>query len=120
MLIIRNEQLPVLGFSQRQAFIDKSLADLKELFPGDARVQNESATRALIEDAVARAGKFGIESAREVSLFIFLVQELGAGFESEAGHEWMQPLLRDHTIPASARLDLLYARLEAAQEEERA
>lgn len=120
MLIIRNKQFPVLGFSQRQAFVNKTLADLKELFPGDARVQNESATRALIEDAMVRAGKFGIESAREVSLFVFLVQEFGPGFESEAGHEWMRTLLQDRTMPASARLDVLYARLEAAQEEEQA
>ena len=115
MWLIRNEQLAALGIPHRERFVAKALADLARLFPGDPRLGDEPAMRARIEGAIERAVAYGIDGVREVSLFVFLAHELGPGFEEAPGRVWMKALLDDQALPASARLDVIYARLAAAE-----
>jgi hypothetical protein len=114
MLTIRHEQLAALGAPHRERFVQKILGDLAKLFPGDPRLGDEPALRAMIDDAIARAAAFEIDGPRELSLFIFLVHEYGAGFEIAPDKRWMGALLRDPTLEPRVKLDVIYARLEAA------
>jgi hypothetical protein len=114
MLTIRHEQMAALVAPHRERFVRKMLADLAKLFPGDPRLEDEPATRAMIEDAVARAAVFDLEGTRELGLFIYLVHDYGPGFETAPDKSWMGALLRDQTLEARVKLDVIYARLEAA------
>jgi hypothetical protein len=114
MWLIRKEQLAALGAAHRERFVAKALADLAHLFPGDPRLENELEMRAMVEGAIGRAAAYGIDGAREVSLFVYLVHELGPGFEDAPERRWMKALLGDASMPASARLDVIYARLAVA------
>lgn len=114
MLLIRNAQLDALAVPQRQRFVDKALEDLGRLFPDDPRVRDRAAMRPAVEAAIDRAVTFGIDGPREVSLYVYLSHELGPAFEDAPGRRWMKALLHDRAMPAPARLDAIYARLEAA------
>ncbi|WP_240358323.1 MULTISPECIES: hypothetical protein [Myxococcus] len=114
MLVIRHAQLEALDAPAQEHFIEEILSALPEVFPGDARVLERQPMRALIEDGIARASRLGLTGGGEVSRYVFLLHELGPGFEDAARTRWMGRLLRDPELPPSVRMDAVYARLEAS------
>jgi len=114
VLTVRDRQRRVFEDLARERFVAETLRSLPEVFPGDARVGDPVAMRALIEDGIERAVRLGIEGGREVMLYVFLLHELGPSFEDAAGTRWIGDILRDPELAPSTRLDLIYARLELA------
>jgi hypothetical protein len=114
MLTIRKVQLAVLGASMREDYIATTLQDLARLFPDEPEIKDEPATRALIEFGIERAEQYGIKRRREVTLFIFLVQDLGRDFEKQPENAWVDELLLDPELEEQEKMDLIYARLELA------
>ncbi len=114
MLQIRQEQMDHLGASKREDFIAATLKDLAKLFPDEPSVKDERAARALIEFGIDRAAQYGITRGREVTLFIFLVQDLGRDFEKQPERTWLQELLLDSDLEEQEKMDLVYTRLELA------
>jgi len=68
MLVIRRPQIEALAAPQQEIFVQNAVKSLRQVFPEDARHANEKAVRALIADAVERAGAYGIERERELLL----------------------------------------------------
>jgi hypothetical protein len=93
MLTIQKEQMAVFSDQMREDFIKRTLQNLAQLFPDDPSVKNEPAMRALIEDGIRRAEAHGITRLREVSLFVFLVKDLGADFEKRPENQWIDEIL---------------------------
>lgn len=114
MLTIRKEQMEVLGQEMREDYIRATLRNLVELFPDVPAVRDEALMRDLIEFGIARAEEYGITRSREVSLFIFLVQDLGRDFEKRPENVWIDELLQDPDLEEPEKMDLIYARLELA------
>jgi hypothetical protein len=112
MLIVRDAQLDTIGSPARTTFIDATLRSLPEVFPDDPRLTDEPLMRSLIAYGIWAAAKHDIHAAREVTLFVFLVIELGPDFETRDGSRWMEPVLRTPRMSARARLDVIYARLQ--------
>jgi hypothetical protein len=113
MLVIRDRQMEVLDAPARERFIADTLLALPEVFPDDPRVLEHRAMRTLIEDGIARATRIGLTSGDEVMRYVFLLHELGPGFEDAAGTRWIGRVLRDAELPPSTRMEVVYARLEA-------
>ncbi len=114
MLTIRKDQMAAFSDHLREDYIKRTLKNLAQLFPDDAALKDESATRALIEYAIGRAEVYRITAAREVSLFIFLVKDLGADFEKRTEHRWMEEVLLDEELDEGEKMDVIYTRLEVA------
>lgn len=114
MLTIRKEQMDVLGEEMREDYIRTTLRNLAELFPDDPTVRDEAVMRNLIEFGIGRAAEYGVTRSREVSLFIFLVKDLGRDFEKQPENVWIDELLHDPELEEQEKMDLIYARLELA------
>jgi hypothetical protein len=118
MLVLRRAQFEAIT-RQREVLIERTRHALDELFPGDRRLEDEDATRKLIVDGIERAEELGILHAREVLLFVFLVFDLGLGFESASQTSWIGKLLRDPSLAPAEKMDVIYTRLAAAADPER-
>jgi|SRR6266545_2371971 len=114
MLTINNEQMAVFSDQMREEFIKRTLRNLAELFPDDPAIKDEPAMRALIEYGIGRAQAYGISRQREVSLFIFLVKDLGADFEKRPENRWAEEILVDTELEEQEKMDVIYSRLEVA------
>ena len=114
MLTIRKEQMGVLGEEMREEYFRTTMQNLAELFPDDPSVKDEAAMRDLIAFGIERASDYGVTRSREVSLFIFLIQDLGRDFEKQPEHAWIDELLQDPDLEEQEKMDLIYARLELA------
>jgi hypothetical protein len=114
MLTIQKEQMAVLGDHMREDYIKKTLRNLAELFPDNPTVNDEPATRSLIEYGIETAEVYAITARREVSLFIFLIQDLGRDFEKRPENKWIEELLLDPELEEQEKMDLIYTRLELA------
>jgi hypothetical protein len=111
MLVIRNAQMAALGRPMLERYVRKTLRDIRELFPGDPRFEEEAAVRALIGHGISSARRYGIEGEREVSLYIFLACEYGSDFDTQGDKPWIQSLLAAENLDASSKMDLIYERL---------
>lgn len=114
MLTIRKEQMEVLGQEMREDYIVATLRNLAELFPDDPAVKDEALMRDLIDFGIVRAAEYGLTRRREVSLFIFLVHDLGRDFEKRPKNVWIDELLHDPELEEPEKMDLVYARIELA------
>lgn len=114
MLKIREAQVDALGRAAEERFVEETLVALPSVFPGDPRVEDHHAMRALIRDGVRRAVEHGITASREVMLYVFLLVELGPDFEARSETRWIGRILGDPTLAPALKLDLVYKRLELA------
>jgi hypothetical protein len=114
VLTIRSEQIAIFEAPARERFIEDVLCSLPEVFPGDPRVLDRPAMRVLIEEGIAGADRLGLKRGREITLYVFLLHELGPDFEDREPTRWIGSILRDPGLDPPAKLDLVYARLELA------
>jgi hypothetical protein len=114
MLVIRRQQMDVLTAPHREEFLRRAVRSLVRLFPEDPRHADETAVRAFIAGAVEQAGLYGVAREREVLLFLYLAFDQGLGFEARPGQAWIEGILRDGTLDQREKMDIVYARLEAA------
>jgi hypothetical protein len=118
MLTIRREQMEVLGAYMRQSFEDRLVQHIAQSFPAQFRKLapppgNDEPVRTLIKQGIERAGDHGITSERDVRRFIDLMVTLGPDFETKADTAWAQSILRDKTLPARVRMELIHQQLAA-------
>jgi len=114
MLLIRAAQLEALTRPVRELFIERARRDLDQLFPGDVRLLDATASRELIMAGMERGEALGITHTRELLLFVFLVFELGLGFEDDSVKPWIGKLLRDPALRQAEKMDVIYTRLAIA------
>lgn len=115
MLVLRQSQMDALAAPQREIFLQNAAESLRQVFPDDARHADQKAVRALIEDTIERAKPYELASERELLLFLYLLFDQGPGFESRSHQTWIERTLRDGSLEPREKMDLIYARLEAAQ-----
>lgn len=113
MFTIRREQMDVLEAHMREQFIQKTLAQLREVFPEACQRQGPPAVRALVEKGIEQAASYQIERERQVMLFIDLLMELGPDFTQQRKYKWIQATLQDPKFNEEQKLDIIYRRLEA-------
>ena len=112
MLKLRTAQLRALALEARERFVREVFVGLPDVFPGDDRVLDEAVMRELIGNGIDRAATYDIHASGDVTLFVYLLHELGEGFDERP---WIRKLLTSKSLDPSERLSLIYQRLEAAQ-----
>lgn len=108
MLVIRPEQLKAFEREKERAFLRDLRAALVERDPALAKALDASALDALVAEAVAAARSLGIETRDQIVEFAGLFFRFGNGFHE---HPRVARVLRDESIPASARVTALFDRL---------
>jgi hypothetical protein len=114
VLTIRDEQLTTMNADDRARIAEIVLASMPSVFPGDPRVLDRSGAQALVDQAFARAAQYRIHSTREVTLFAFLLHDLGPEFEQRVDLAWMRSILVHDHLAAREKMDVIYARLRRA------
>ncbi|HYR28127.1 MAG TPA: hypothetical protein VEU30_06645 [Thermoanaerobaculia bacterium] len=109
MLKLRPEQVAAFASAGRERYVRQVLPTFAAVFPDDPRVLDERAMRALVESGIERAAAYGIRDDREVTLFLYLLHELGEAFDRLP---WVASLLNAPDLAPREKLDALYRRLE--------
>jgi hypothetical protein len=113
MFTIRKEQMEALEAHMRERFIEKTLAQVGEVFPEASQRQGPKVLRALIENGLETAAKYQVLGEREVILFVDLMMELGPDFLQQPKYKWIETTLQNPDFNESQKLDVIYTRLEA-------
>lgn len=106
MLMIRKAQMHTLGLERRKDFARRAAAHLGASFAECAAMPPEE-LRTFVENGMAQAARYGIESEQEVCKFLNLQAVFGPGFDTEL--VWARKTLAAKD-GASLRLNRLYAR----------
>lgn len=108
-LRIRSEQLQALEPASREQFVRRAVAHLEEFFGEQLELLGPAHTRTLVEYGMKRCDRRGIESERDVLLWLTLMVVLGSDFDTDPQYPWVETSwgrLADADI--SARVDVVF------------
>lgn len=102
MLIVRQEQLEAFETVARERFAREMLARTLAARPELDR----GAAAALVETAIARACRYGLEDEADIEAFVDLCRERGVAFEEASGMEPLAALLARPDLPGELKMAL--------------
>ena len=111
LLVIRDQQLRVLGIAAGDAFIDKLTQHVAQVFPAHAVFVRGPAGRRFLERCVAAAERNGLRDQNSIALYADLAVALGQGFEEDARYQWITAILQDGGLNGAAKMFLIYNEL---------
>ncbi len=116
MLIIRREQMEVLGAYMRQSFEDRMVRHLAQSFPVQFKKLvpspgGEEGVRALIRRGIENAASYDITSERDVGRFIEVMVAVHPQFDALKELDWARQILGENSLMSRAKMDLIYQRL---------
>jgi hypothetical protein len=109
MLTIRGAQASSLGDPFRVPYRERLRRHVHETMPEVAAERGDEGVRALVGLAVMRAAQHGIESCRDVGLYLAFMVVLGDCFDTDPAHAWVIPILRDAEASGAEKVDRLLA-----------
>lgn len=111
MIHVNAEQMAALEDTARVQYQARLCERLFALYPQEAGALGEPGVAALVADGQTRAAQYGIDSERDVALFVDLTLFLGDGFDSDPDLPWAAEILQDELIvDPGLRIDTLHAR----------
>ena len=110
MLTIREAQMRVFRDRQLQEFASGRLRNLADRFPKKHAELGEGGTMALINAGVGKSFSLGIVGEEDVENVIDLMMLNGEDFDTREEFAFEAEPLRDHELPADARVPLTLAR----------
>jgi hypothetical protein len=99
MLTIRSEQMAVFGRAAREAFERRLLSHIRTFFPVHWREAGAPQLRAAIRLGMANAAVYGLETEREIHLYVSLMLYLGSWFDTDPQLPWAAGHLKDPSVP---------------------
>jgi len=116
MLTIRKEQLAVFGPLGKNAFENRMIAHLKNVFPDKSEVLGEPKLRETIQYGTQRAAAYRIISERDVCKYIDLMILYGRDFDKDPNLPWAQSVLQNQALRnPTSKIERLY---KAAKKQE--
>lgn len=106
-MIIRPDQMAVLGETQHRAFVRKMVRRLKQATPRQVEGMDDAAIADQVDVLCASAAAYGFRSERSVAIFIEVACYWGEGFEASPAFAPIRPLLNHPAGPPDAKADLL-------------
>ena len=106
MLRIRNEQMRILAQPFVEQFADRVADHLCTEFPSRASALGRKGVEEIVRAGIAGATRVGIETEREIVLFVCLGVVAGLSFPDRP---WAQPVLADTRLTSEQKLSRLYA-----------
>jgi hypothetical protein len=117
MLTIRNQQLSVFAEALRREFRARLAKHAERFFPEPCAALGKAGVAEVCEEAIGRAGTYGITAERDVAKFLSLMLIFGRRFDEDASLPWAGATLRQDGIGPTLRINRLYlAALAAAQD----
>lgn len=107
MLFIRKSQLLQIAFIH---FENRLMADLKAFFPRHCKSMGDEQTHRLIKYGIQRAKRHGLETERELYIYIGLMLMLGSHFDEDIQLPWVGEIFKDN------RLSTPYVKIEKIQD----
>jgi hypothetical protein len=109
MLTIRKEQLAVFGPLGKNAFENRMIAHLKNVFPDKSEVLGEPKLRETIQYGTQRAAAYRIISERDVCKYIDLMILYGRDFDKDPNLPWAQSVLQNQALRnPTSKIERLY------------
>ncbi|AKQ64602.1 hypothetical protein A176_001514 [Myxococcus hansupus] len=93
MFVIRQSQILALEEERRRQLVDALLEHVSDCFDRVVAQLGVVRTRGVIERALVRAERYGIETDADCCEFVNLVFVLGDDFPGGADHAWARELL---------------------------
>lgn len=107
MLKIRSQQLEALGDAASLRFQAACREHAREYWPRQCDELGDDGLNARIEHAIEEAGRFGIESERDVARFFDLYFVWGEGFVDAERTSWARDILEDETLDGPLKVHQL-------------
>jgi hypothetical protein len=93
LLIIRDEQIKILGESRTRAFEDEMIQHLHEFTPHHCKVLSDDGLREVVRRSIKQAVKYGFGNRGPVRLYIDLVFMFGSDFDTDPLLKWAAEIL---------------------------
>ena len=103
MLVIREQQMRVLGAEMRRRFIEKMARHLRSITPQTTISDADLIT--LIERGIQQAATFGLTAESHVARFLEYVMAYGPEFGTDAKTAWAGAILRTPGVSHSWKLN---------------
>lgn len=107
-MVIRDRQMVELGQSAQGAFEQRLLSHIQENFPVHWREVGPERLREVIHLGMANAAKYGLQSQREIYLFVSLMLYFGSSFDTDFQLPWADGLTNSSEPDPFARIDATY------------
>lgn len=107
MLLIRNEQLAVLGMAGEERFRKEAAEYLKNTLPAVCAAMSEQHILQSVNHAIAMCKFHGFAREVDVLRYLNLMYVFGFGFDRNPGLPWAARILSDRSKRPQARLDWL-------------
>lgn len=121
MLTIRRKQMDGFRAYMRQSFEDGMVEHIAHAHPAeyDALVDAEhgdARVRDLVREGIGRAATYEIATEHCVAQFIGLMVTVAPNFEETYAMGWAKEVLEDGELPEEAKMDVIYAELDAQKQ----
>ncbi len=118
MMTIRREQMRALNAYTRQAFEDRMARHLRQIYPEQVQrmgdpADREPILRAVIRQGIEKAVRYQILAERDVGRFIDLMVKIAPDFAERPDLKWAAGILKDPTLHAHGKVELIHAQLAA-------
>src|SRR5579884_2749962 len=108
-MVIRDRQLLELTNSAQHGFEDRLLLHIQEFFPVHWRVTGPERMRQVVRLGIAKAAGYGLETQREIYLFVSLMLYLGSSFDTDFQLPWAAAGLNNAAEPDTfTRIEATY------------
>lgn len=93
MLRILREQVDALRQLELEAYRERVLGQIREIFPAQWSALGEEGAGALVDRALGRAARHGCKSEGDVFRYVSLMLVLGHDFEEDPALPWVREIL---------------------------
>ncbi|MEZ4391807.1 MAG: hypothetical protein R3A48_11975 [Polyangiales bacterium] len=107
MLTIRDEQMLLLQRDARRRAMLRLRDHLHLACPARAAAMPQAQLLREVEEGVAQAARYGFEAESDLRVFLECRLELGVDFDTRPDCAWAGEILRDDTLFARDKADLL-------------
>lgn len=111
MLVIRDEQLRILGLERQHRLENQLLRQFAEEYPEDYSPQGESGPLDFVRETIRSAAMRNITAEHSISDLLRLYVEFGTGLELAPHRQWANSLLDHAKLPGALKVNLVRSRL---------
>jgi len=115
-MIIRRDQMRTFEEYMRRSFEDRMVAHMAENYPAAygryvREGDGDSGARALVRQAVERAGLIGAKKEGSIQRYLEIMLETSPDFEKDESMDWARKILADTTLSGETRITLAHRKL---------
>ena len=110
-LVIRSEQMTVLGEASVSSFENRMLRQSAAAYPDQYSEMGETGLRNLIRRVIKTARAHGIDTEGGVAVLLELMILFGEKFERSPERKWANEMLRDPDLPGLLKIRLIRERI---------